>query len=68
MKAKATHRNTFCKNCSSSNWADPGPGLFPPLGMAPLFPPLPRFMLVAKKPKGNAPIPKDIWGGFGAIS
>ena len=35
------------------NWVPAPRGIAPP-------PFAPRFMLVAKKPKGNAPMPKDI--------
>ena len=49
IKAKATQRNTRCKNCSSSYWADPGAGPVAPNPWSP------QLKLVAKNPNGNAP-------------
>ena len=56
MNAKAMNRKIRLKNCSSWYWADPT-GTWP-------SPPSPKLKFVAKKPKGKAPIPKDIWDNF----
>ena len=58
MKRTATQRKTFDKNWSSSNCGVPGCW---PCGLA--TPGLPSLKLKfdAKKPNGNAPIPKLRW-------
>ena len=52
MKSRATHKNTFERNWSSANsglWGE-GAGR-----------PSPKLNVEAKKPKGKAPIPNDMW-------
>lgn len=53
MKRKATQRNTFDKNCSSSYCGVP---LGDPLGLC-----SPKLREDVKNANGKAPIPNDMW-------